>query len=476
VLAAYRRDDWPTGGLSALRRHLERCADCRRVEAEFRGVGERIRRLPSIAPSASMRANVFAAIAAEERRVAPAMLVLSRATTDPALPIVRLTRRPPRRDPLHLGLRAGLIAAAVALTFLAASFMPGVAALSRIASSFAQGPSATVPQGQAHRSLRGAQKAYAVPTLLADETPAMATDAWLAFASVNGAEATLYVEDRQSRARTALSTGDASLLPTLRALTDGWALWTTGSGTSGPWTLSARRLPASAGGANVALASSGEGGLTSLTGVWVGGDSALLTGETADGTGELLRIDLATGARTALASAAGHYYANPTAMGGVAYWSDVAFDTLRGLRGMIEQLGDGGRVAAVSPDTHRFAPLVAGDSLAWVAVTDDRLMAAASGFTALSAESGEAMLFQLTGEVEVGGNGIGSGDAALAPYLAAGGDLIVWRTAGGWHCYDLGGKAPVDGLAGASDVAITDTAVVWTEGANATTLYVAPTR
>src|SRR5215469_12663875 len=83
ALAAYRRDDWPTSELSALRRHLERCAGCRRVEADFRGVGEHIRRLPSITPPASMRANVFAAIAAEERRVAPAVLELSRATTDP---------------------------------------------------------------------------------------------------------------------------------------------------------------------------------------------------------------------------------------------------------------------------------------------------------------------------------------------------------------------------------------------------------
>ncbi len=421
-----------------------------------------------------MRANVFAAIAAEERRVAPAVLELSRATTDPSMPIVRLTRRPPRRDPLHLGLRAGLIAAAVALMFLAAHFMPGVSTLSRIASSFSQGASTTTLQDKTRRSLKSGQQAYTVPTLLADEAPAMATDAWLAYTSVNGSAATLYIEDRRQQARTALATGDASLLPTLRALTDGWVLWTTGSETSGPWSLYARRLPMS-GGATVTLASSGDGGIASLTGVWVDGDSALLTGETADGTGQLLRIDLATGARTMLAVAAGHFYASPSALNGVAYWSDVTFDTLRGLRGTIEQLANGGRMVAVAPDAHRFAPLMAGGLLAWVAVSDDRLMAAASGFTALSAESGEAMLFQLTGEVEVAGSAIGSGGAVLAPYLAAGGNLIAWRTAGGWHCYDLRAKAPVDGLAGASEVAVTDTAIVWSEGANATVLYVAPT-
>ncbi len=133
------------------------------MEADFRGVGERIRRLPSITPPESMRAAVFAAIAAEQHRVTPAVVALSRAATDPAMPIVRLTRRPPRRDPLHLGLRVALIAAALMLTFLAARFMPGVSALSRIASGFSQGANTPASQSAARRSLSGTKQVYAVP-------------------------------------------------------------------------------------------------------------------------------------------------------------------------------------------------------------------------------------------------------------------------------------------------------------------------
>src|SRR5258708_22582476 len=89
LLAAYRRDDWPTGELSALRRHLADCAACRRAEAEFRGVGEQIRRLPSRTPPPAFRAAVFAAIPAEQRRLAPTIAPLSRAPPHPRLPAVR---------------------------------------------------------------------------------------------------------------------------------------------------------------------------------------------------------------------------------------------------------------------------------------------------------------------------------------------------------------------------------------------------
>ena len=48
MLGASRRNDWSTQDLAALSAHLSSCADCRKVEAAFRGVGEQIRDLPSI--------------------------------------------------------------------------------------------------------------------------------------------------------------------------------------------------------------------------------------------------------------------------------------------------------------------------------------------------------------------------------------------------------------------------------------------
>src|SRR5215471_15098062 len=68
-LGASRRNDWSTQDLAALSAHLSTCADCRKVEASFRSVGEQIRDLPSIQPPASFRASVFAAIAADQAQI-----------------------------------------------------------------------------------------------------------------------------------------------------------------------------------------------------------------------------------------------------------------------------------------------------------------------------------------------------------------------------------------------------------------------
>jgi len=125
LLAAYRRDDWSAAEAATIRRHLAACEACRRVDADFRGVGRSIRGLPSITPPADFRERVFAAIHADERHVSPALAVLSRAATDPSLPVVRLGSARPRRRELRIGPRAVLAAAAVlALTLAAARFLP----------------------------------------------------------------------------------------------------------------------------------------------------------------------------------------------------------------------------------------------------------------------------------------------------------------------------------------------------------------
>lgn len=125
--------------MPALREHLTACAACRRVEADYRGVGERIRRLPSITPPADFRERVFAAIQADERRVSPAAIALSRAVTDPSLPVVRAMSARPRRRELHVGPRAALAAAAlIGLTLAASLFLPGHASLGGIADSLSK--------------------------------------------------------------------------------------------------------------------------------------------------------------------------------------------------------------------------------------------------------------------------------------------------------------------------------------------------
>lgn len=148
--------------MPALREHLAACAACRRVEADYRGVGERIRRLPSITPPADFRERVFAAIQAEERHVSPSVVALSRAVTDPSLPVIRAVSIRPSRQ-LHVAPRAALAAAAlIGLTLAVSQFLPGRASLGGIADSLAKlaGGSSTAtlapltPDANWHAALR----------------------------------------------------------------------------------------------------------------------------------------------------------------------------------------------------------------------------------------------------------------------------------------------------------------------------------
>ncbi|MFI5272013.1 MAG: hypothetical protein ACHQ4H_03140 [Ktedonobacterales bacterium] len=158
MLAAYRRDEWTTADLAALSGHLQACVSCRQFQAAYRLVGEQIRQLPSIAPPANLRSRVFAAVRQEERRVAPAILRLSREATNPSLPVVRARpalRQTPRRV---LAPRFALAAAAMlAIAFAGAHFVPQLAAggLSGGAANL-NGASHTI------HSVSGASAGYAV--------------------------------------------------------------------------------------------------------------------------------------------------------------------------------------------------------------------------------------------------------------------------------------------------------------------------
>src|SRR5579863_10402926 len=115
VLAAYRRDEWSPAELEALGRHLASCAECRRVEATFREVGENVRQLPTITPPPSLRANVFAAIgkiAAEETPAPRSAVAMTRDDTQPRLTAVRRsTPDEPLRRPFVVGTPAAIAVA-----------------------------------------------------------------------------------------------------------------------------------------------------------------------------------------------------------------------------------------------------------------------------------------------------------------------------------------------------------------------------
>lgn len=130
-LAAYRRDDWTATEMRALVDHLASCASCRQVEALYRRVGESLRLLPTITPDTSFRESVFAAIAAEQRKLGPAAMRASRAETEPSLPVVRapitsITPLRSRHAPQPVLRAAMAIAAVLALGLFATQFIPGL--------------------------------------------------------------------------------------------------------------------------------------------------------------------------------------------------------------------------------------------------------------------------------------------------------------------------------------------------------------
>ena len=148
-LAAYRRDDWTVAEMRALADHLAGCAECRQVEARFRRVGESLRLLPTLTPDAAFRERVFAAIAADQRKLGPAAMRASRAETEPSLPVVRapVARVTPMRSrsaQTPVARAALAIAAVLALALFVSQFIPGFD-MGGAAASFFHGVSQLLP-------------------------------------------------------------------------------------------------------------------------------------------------------------------------------------------------------------------------------------------------------------------------------------------------------------------------------------------
>ncbi|HKB46448.1 MAG TPA: hypothetical protein VKC57_02045, partial [Ktedonobacterales bacterium] len=277
----------------------------------------------------------------------------------------------------------------------------------------------------------------------------------------------------------------AAQLPTIRGLSDDWVLWTTGPETSGPWTLYARRLPLD-GSSNVVLLSANVGDFANLSGIWTRGDIALVTGAMAhDGT-ELVRIDLASGAQTVLASASsGHVFTDPSALNGAYYWADVTLDPFDGLSSTFQRLdAAGGRPAPVVTATTCFEPAATRGTLVWVDVPRESLRMQTASADPLTPYSEATLSYPLAGALRVQSGGMTLADDAVAASMQAGGNLVVWQTSADpetradiWYSFDLAthGASPWSrALSSAAGIAITDSAVVWWTRADATTLYVAP--
>lgn len=481
-LAAYRRDDWATGDLAALTAHLSSCLDCRRLEATYRQAGEHLRQLPSITPPADFRDRVFAAIRADQQRLDPSLARVSLAVTNPALPVVRPGAKIVRRQVRFQPKGALALAAALGLALLGAGILPhlGVSSFSSAAASL----------GHLSTPSKPSVARYPVDPRYGAPASAMATTAWLVYSAADASHGgVLFAEDRKTKRAIPLLTQSASAPITVRGVTNTWAVWSVGTGASGAaWSLLASRLPTSGGAqAPITLMHSGTSpdALTTLGGVWVNGNTALVAGATANGTGLMVRYDLSQGTPSATVIARGaelgHIFTDPSSDHGAYYWADVWYDSARGLHGSIWR-GDGsGQSSALSSDDTSFHPTASAGTLSWVEVDPDALANLTPGAQVASPDAEEQMLNQLAGALYA--RNLASGQQwqvssrADVTSVQDNGAVVIWRSDSQTHAYDLQSRsasAVQSQVGNAAMVTANDTTVVWTQPGSSA-LYVLDT-
>ncbi len=478
-LGASRRNDWSTQDLAALSAHLSGCADCRKVEAAFRGVGEQIRDLPSIRPPTSFRASVFAAIAADQARiqrqaqpeqarlgtpaqttaprVAAAVSQAASADTDPALRVVR--RMPPPQAPWRFGdlverVRAtsyGMRAAAAIAAMLLVALISSVA----------------IPASPLYLGGAITQVAQYQPNAqYAHVASAGASHGWLVYSGKDaGGASMLFAENRSSNTMTPLLSAPSKNPLTVYGVTSRWAVWSARDGDA--WTLYAS--PLSGGAPQTLLTSADDGsdsGPATLHGVWVGDEMALAAVTTRAASSEIRKIELAsaTPKATTLAStnSLNHTYVSPSEDGGAYYWAEVWLDGGRDLHSVVWREDAAHHVERVSSGEGAFQPQATGGSVLYVDVP---------GAQAASADVNEATA-ALSGAVRAqpkSGKATQVGANANPATLQAAGGLALWRSGGKVQTYDVsaGGASRVDGqVRDASGVYLSGSALVWTDGAS----------
>lgn len=476
ILGAYRRDDWSPADLEAFGQHLAGCAECRRVEATYRQVGEHIRQLPSITPPPALRAAVFAAIRAEAAQGDRTLEQMTSDQTQPHLPVIRSGRqarygmRPGR--PITLGARSAVAVAAVLLLSLCtARLLPALAGgVSNIARGIASGPLYLNGGGAAATPHI---EHYATNAQAGPVTGAMASARWLVYVTADqSGHDMLYAQDRATRRTVPLLTTPSETPLTVVAISDRWVLWLAGtSSSSAPWTLWASSLAAAtqasaATALTVDLATSAPATMPSfalasnsdsapdapalLSGVWLNASTVLAAEVTQGGSAQVVRLALTAGETAptaqivARALQPGHLLTNPSAVGSTYFWAEVWADGGTGLHSDVWQ-GDGvGQARQVTTSANAFAPHAADHTLLWVqpggtvaldATTDGHLDQAA-----------DAALAKLGGTLRA--QDLSSGHArqlaanVAAATLAVAWPLVVWRDGNVTHTYDLAHNGP----------------------------------
>ncbi|MGO8947552.1 MAG: anti-sigma factor family protein [Ktedonobacterales bacterium] len=479
-LAAYREQDWESQDLSMLMEHVATCSACQAVQADYQRSGDLIRELPLIVPPPTFRASVLAAVRSEALRQAPTLAEISRAATNPELPVVSAKAasgyrsaaigRPQPRVSRRLGLRVSLVAAAaVLLISLLGARLISLIGTSAVGDSAASLSGAT-PPNIARYPLNSE---YLLPT------SAMATSSWLVYTATSATHlGEIVAENRHTRHTAQLLLVPATSPLTVRALTEHWVVWTEGDGTStSPWRLYASSLDSAGISSPITLVDSGvitSSTLATLGGVWASNDTVLVAGAPHSGTGELLKIDLSSGvpASTVIArgQVSGDVLTDPSFDHNTYYWADVWWDSATGLHSTIWQ-GDGAEHNQdLSPDQSAFDPQVSQNTLVWVDVAEANLQQIANSVGAGTPDSDIEFLDSLGGLLDerdlLTGQQWQLSNRADVESVVVAGRLLLWQNGTETHAYDLTRKAPLAAnseMHSARLASATSSAITWLE-------------
>lgn len=485
LIAAYRRDDWSPDELAMFGAHVAGCAECRRIEAAFRTVGESVRQLPSITPPESLRTRVFAAIREESTSRAPVLARMTSDETQPKLPVVRGRAAGPARRQFVLGTPAAIaVAAVLLLSLVGARLVPVIAhGLPSIAASLSNIAPNSVTSASAPHVAH-----YTAPSGSGPIASALASAHWVVYAAGTSDHLAVYATNRATHKTTVLRQAQPGTV-TMLGLSDSWALWLASeSGAADAWALWASPLSGGSAAASpqaLALATSSDAAAAApwlLDGASIQSNSVLAAMVTRSGETHIVRFDLAP-ARASVTShvvasgSAGHVFSDPAFASNQYYWADAWADGYGVLHSDIWRGDDAGHVTAVTTGGTAFAPRMAGRSLVLIQSSGQILLDPA----ALAAQPDRAIqdtLQQVGGALDTQSLTAGQMQQisahALADSLAASNSLIVWRDGGQVHTFDLGrhaASAVEHDVCGAAFAAATSSSLAWSQP-NSTTINV----
>lgn len=379
LLAAYRRDDCSPAEHAEIEAHLEGCAECRAVDAEFRRVGESIRALPQLAPPPDFFARVMAAAQADGVKAAqqtravekkPETVVVPGLTNVSHFPGLRraVAERRVRLEPLRQASSPTQVFALRYSMALAATFL--IFAIGSVALFQWLGkPSIPLTSnvGTTHPPLSSAFTADSTYSIAADAT-ASPDGRYVVYAARTPQGSWMLEElDRQTTKSTALLPAPVSGPITIEGWARSWVLWIQGDAEGGDhWQLYATALSPALTGATETLQllkgglSGQDGTVLELHGVYASGSTVLLAEQLKDEIGQLVQLDLTQAdpsARAVLATApTGHWIADPTTDGTNDYWAEEWLDHDGTPHGDIMRLTPDNTPEAVTSSGTSFAP------------------------------------------------------------------------------------------------------------------------